>query len=89
MLYRLRIVAGARRTMQALPRRLRQDAQEIVLDLQENPRPPDSKPLGRELIGLHRIRFDGWRIIYQIDEDDGIVTILAVKPRTADTYLDF
>ena len=63
---------------------------EIIRDLRDNPHPEDSKGLqpGRELHGLHVIRVDGWRIVYQVKEDDQIVAVLAFKKRGADTYLN-
>ncbi len=69
--------------LRTLPTRLSKDVLEIILDLQEEPRPPDSKALGRELAGLRRIQIDGWRIIYQVKGDR--VIVVAVKPRTAGT----
>ena len=71
-----------------MPERLRLDAAEILLDLRENPTPPDSAPLRRDLIGRHRIRIDGWRIVYQINEVDRFVLILTIERRSADTYLN-
>ena len=84
MRYQLELTDKAQVALRLLPARLSKDVLEIILDLQEEPRPPDSKALGRELAGLRRIQVDGWRIIYQVKNDK--VIIVAVKPRTADTY---
>jgi mRNA-degrading endonuclease RelE of RelBE toxin-antitoxin system len=79
---------GVQRTLRELPDRLRQDVSEIVLDLRDEPRPPDSQPLQRELTGLHRIQVDGWRIIYAIDEEARVVRIESIRPRSEQTYLN-
>ena len=39
-----------------------------------------------EYARYRRLRFDGWRVVYQIFEADRIVRIHAVKPRDQDTY---
>lgn len=84
MRYRLELTDKAQRALRTLPARLSKDVLEIILDLLNDPEPADSNPLGRELQGLHRIRTDGWRIIYQVKSDR--VIIVSLKPRTADTY---
>lgn len=90
MQYRLKITRSAYRAIRQAPSRLRNEVMEIIRDLRDNPRPEDSKGLqpGRELHGLRAIRVDGWRIVYQVKDDDLIVTILAFKKRGADTYLN-
>lgn len=86
--YRLDFMPGVRRTLRELPDRLRQDISEGLLDLRDEPRPPDSLPLQRELSGLYRIRVDGWRIIYAIDEEARVVRIESIRPRNEQTYLN-
>ena len=88
MLYRLRFFASARRYIRALPDNLRRDVSAAILDLQEDPRPPAHKSLTRELQGRYRIAVNGLRIIYMVNDDDKVVTIVAVRPRGAETYLN-
>ena len=71
-----------------MPVRVARQAGETILELAEDTHPPDSAPLGRELENRFRIRVDGWRIIYLVDETDRIVTILAVRQRDQRTYLN-
>ena len=87
-MYRLDFMPGVQRTLRDLPDRLRQGISEILLDLRDEPQPPDSQPLDRELLGLYRIRVDGWRIIYAIDADAQVVRVESIRPRNAQTYLN-
>lgn len=52
--------------------------------LRDNPRPVRCKKL-RET-GLWRIRVKRYRVVYDIDDDAQIVTVLKVAPRREDTY---
>jgi mRNA-degrading endonuclease RelE of RelBE toxin-antitoxin system len=59
-----------------------------VGDLAENPFGPDAKEL-RDLPGCYRIRLQKWRIIYRVDEGDGVVVLLRVRLKTGpETYRD-
>jgi mRNA-degrading endonuclease RelE of RelBE toxin-antitoxin system len=60
----------------------------VILSLKEDPYPPTSAPLRRDLAYLRKIRVDGWRIIYQVKEADQTVVIREIRPRDADTYLN-
>jgi mRNA-degrading endonuclease RelE of RelBE toxin-antitoxin system len=41
-----------------------------------------------QLTGRYRIRIDGWRILYLIRDADQVVTVLDVRRRTRNTYLN-
>lgn len=88
MRYQLDVPEQVRRTLRELPVRLRNDILDILLDLRDEPQPPDSQPLQRELSGLYRIRVDGWRIIYAIDVDTQTIRIESIRPRNEQTYLN-
>ncbi|MBV7334645.1 type II toxin-antitoxin system RelE/ParE family toxin [Chloroflexi bacterium TSY] len=88
MRYQLEWPKHIRRLLRSLPTRLRREIVEVIQDLCEDPRPVDSEPLFRELTGLYRIRVDGWRVIYSIDEEDKVVKIETVRPRDENTYLN-
>ena len=77
-----------RRKLRDLPASLRSEIAAIVLGLKEDPYPPNSVPLRRDLAHLRKIRTDGWRIIYQVKEADRIVVIREIRPRNAHTYLN-
>ena len=55
-----------------------------ILQLEDNPRPPGCRKL-RGLEGW-RIRAGDWRVIYYIDDDATLVTIVSVRRRREDTY---
>ena len=57
---------------------------EAILKLEDNPRPPGCRKL-RRLEGW-RIRVGNWRVIYHINDDEKLVTIVAVRRRREDTY---
>jgi len=87
-LYRLEIASGAKRQLKAIfPERKRQEILAAILDLREDPRPAQSE-LQWELAGRFRLKMDGWRILYKIDEIDRVVTVLAIRPRNSSTYLN-
>jgi mRNA interferase RelE/StbE len=64
--------------------------------LEAEPRPADSRPLDLEKAGvdlapgaeLRRIRLDSWRIVYLIEEDAQLVTVLAIRKRPPYQYDD-
>ena len=86
--FRLEVQTAAQRSLRTLPNRLRAEASQILLDLREEPYPPDSKPLGRELRSRRRIRLNGWRIIYTVDESEQRVIVWVIRRRGPDTYLN-
>ena len=57
---------------------------EAILRLEDNPRPSGCRKL-RGLEGW-RIRVGNWRVIYYIDDQEYLVTTVAVKRRREDTY---
>jgi mRNA-degrading endonuclease RelE of RelBE toxin-antitoxin system len=36
--------------------------------------------------GIWKIKIDGWRIFYRVDEVEKVVTVIAVKRRNPNTY---
>jgi mRNA-degrading endonuclease RelE of RelBE toxin-antitoxin system len=69
------------------PERLRAEIVQAMLDLRDEPRPPNSE-LQRELERRYRLKIDGWRVFYKIDDRDKVVTVLEVRPRNRNTYLN-
>jgi mRNA-degrading endonuclease RelE of RelBE toxin-antitoxin system len=87
--YRLDISKKTKHRLRQAPKRIATEISEAILDLRFDPYPVNSKELGRELAGWRSLRIDGWRVIYAVNEADKIVKVLAVRPRDAQTYLDF
>jgi mRNA-degrading endonuclease RelE of RelBE toxin-antitoxin system len=77
-----------RRKLRDMPVSLRGEIAAIILSLKEDPYPPTSAPLRRDLSQLRKIPVDGWRIIYQVKDADRIVVIREIRPRDANTYLN-
>jgi mRNA interferase RelE/StbE len=57
---------------------------QALLQLENDPRPPGCRKL-RGLDGW-RIRIGNWRVIYHINDQERVVTIVAVRRRREDTY---
>jgi mRNA interferase RelE/StbE len=88
MSYRIRVSDAAEREVRRLPGHVRQRAKRAISALAEEPRPPGSKEL-RDRPGLFRLRLEGWRIIYRIDDDNQVVRIIGVRVKTGpETYED-
>ena len=77
--------ATATRALQRLPEKVATAAVEFIYgSLAENPQRV-GKPLRFELEGLHSARRGDYRVVYEIDETEATVTIIAIQHR-ADVY---
>ena len=56
----------------------------VISALENNPRPINTKKLTE--IGLWRVRAGNYGIIYAIDDDAKLVTIVRIAKRSKDTY---
>ena len=80
--YALRVAASAERQLARLPERIAAAVVEFILGpVSENPRRA-GHPLQRELAGLWSARRGAYRVVYEIDDELSIVTILRVEHRT-------
>jgi len=90
VLYRIEYSDEAEGDLPCLPGSYRQRIKRLIETLRQNSRPADAKAL-RDRPTRFRIWIDRWRLIYEVDDEDGIVYILRVKrkrgPET-DTGLD-
>lgn len=55
-----------------------------ILGLEEDPRPPGCRKL-RGLQGW-RIRIGKWRVIYNVNDLEHVVTLVGIRRRREDTY---
>ncbi len=77
--------ATATRALQRLPEKVATAAIEFIYgSLAENPQRV-GKPLRFELEGLHSARRGDYRVVYEIDQTEATVTIIAIQHR-ADVY---
>jgi mRNA interferase RelE/StbE len=78
--YRLEHTTAARRDLQALPRDILRHVDARIVALADRPR-----PRGSEILqgggGLRRLRVGAYRVIYQVDDAQQVVTIARVRHR--------
>lgn len=87
MKYHLKRLPRVSRQLRTLPNRIRQEVSRAIDDLVSEPYPPDAEELRDQYQGIWKIKLDGWRIFYRVNETDRLVTILSVKRRDRNTYL--
>jgi len=77
--YRILILRRAQKELANLAIEPYYQAKKVIRQLTENPRPPGC----RKLIGRDgwRIRIGDYRVIYEIDDKDQIITILHIGHR--------
>jgi mRNA-degrading endonuclease RelE of RelBE toxin-antitoxin system len=81
----LQVASSAERQLARLPERVAAAVVEFMVGpLTENPRRV-GHPRQRELAGLWSARRGAYRVIYEIDDDAGTVTILRIDHRS-DVY---
>lgn len=81
MTYAVVVGSAARKELRGLPADVRAAVIARIADLESDPRPRGSAPLEGQLAGLRRIRVGSHRVAYHVDDDQHIVTVLAVGPR--------
>lgn len=86
-MFRLIIADQARRQLKAVPSLyLRGQILDEIEALRDDPYPVGSE-LEDELVHRRRLKLNGWRVIYKVDEHDRLITILAIRKRNRHTYL--
>lgn len=76
--YRIRYSDEAKRALDMLPGRYRQRARRMIDGLAVKPRPAGAKEL-RNWPGVYRLWLNGWRIIYRVDDEAGILWIAGIR----------
>ena len=84
MTYRVEIHRAAQKQLLSFPREAQAEIARVIDDLESNARPAGCKKL-RET-GLWRIRAGRYRIIYVIDDEAKMVTVVKVAIRREGTY---
>ena len=91
---RLWIEPAARDELVKLPGHMCQRVRRAVNDLREAPRPSNSRALDIpndlriEGVEARRLRIDHWRVVYTIDTEWEVITVLAVRKRPPYNYED-
>ena len=65
----------------ALPHTVRERVVQAIQQLSEDPRPRGSRKLSGEMRGAWRIRVGDFRVLYDIDDNQRLVIVLAVLHR--------
>lgn len=79
--YELRVAGPAVRQLDRLPQKVAAAIVEFMLGaLLDNPHRVGG-PLRRELDGLHSARRGAYRVVYRIDEQAGLVTVVRIDHR--------
>jgi mRNA-degrading endonuclease RelE of RelBE toxin-antitoxin system len=79
MNYHVELAPQAQKEIKALPGYVRAPAWRIITSLGANPHPPKSKEL-RGKPGFYRLWLIAkWRIVYHIDDNEKLVTVLRVR----------
>lgn len=88
MQYRLRIEREAERQIERLSGHMRQRVKRTIAALAANPRPATAKPMEPPHTDKWRLRLENYRIIYTIEDEVVLVTVIRVGKRTQSTYED-
>ena len=84
--YAIRYSNEAKLALTHLPGRYRQRAKKVIEALAVTPRPSGSVEL-RDRVGIFRVWLNGWRIIYQVDDDAQLLLIIGIRIKAGpETY---
>lgn len=81
MRYSVRLRGAAAKEYRGLPETIQQRVLEVLVGLQQEPRPAGAKPLAGQLQGLLRIRIGDYRVVYQVEDDERLISIIRIRPR--------
>ena len=85
MKFRLQFTSAARRDLRRLNARIRYRIERAIDDLTDNPYPRSSLKL-KGIDRTWRIRVGAFRVVYEVQEELILVTVLKVDRRSEDTY---
>jgi mRNA interferase RelE/StbE len=79
-MFEVRISRQAIKDIASLPQEYARLVSQYIDRLKEEPRPPGARKL-RNFTAVYRLRVGVYRILYEIDDKAGIVTVYRVKHR--------
>jgi len=79
---RVVVLPAARRDIGNLGRDVASRVEKAIDALAENPRPPGCRFLRDRVPRIWRVRVSDWRILYDVDDAAGLVTILRILHRS-------
>lgn len=94
--YQVHIRESAHQEIRQLPGHMRQRVVRCLRDLEQTPRPVVSVALDLSDTSIslpvyaevRRIRLDSWRIVYYLEDDIRLITVLAIRKRPPYQYDD-
>jgi mRNA interferase RelE/StbE len=95
--YRVEVDREIHKQIRRLPGNVRQRVIRALKGFRNEPRPSGSKPLSVDDLGVvlpqrefepRRLRIESWRIVYVIEGDDLLVSVLAIRKRPPYQYDD-
>jgi len=79
--YRLEFTRTAIKGLSQLHPQANRRLKERILRLADDPTPPDSRQLAGQPAGSRRLRVGDYRVLYQVDDEARVVTVMKVGPR--------
>lgn len=74
--YRIVIRRSAEEELMAVPFPFRRQINGLIFKLKKDPRPSAAERIAE---GEHfRLRVDGWRVVYEVEDESLVVTIIAI-----------
>jgi mRNA-degrading endonuclease RelE of RelBE toxin-antitoxin system len=94
--YRVEVTDPARKEIRLLPGNMRQRVIRLLRALQQEPRPDNSRALDAAKDDVHletgaelrRVRLASWRVVYLVEDERALVTVLAIRRRPPYQYGD-
>ena len=80
-IYHIVLGLRARKQLRKLPDDVRRDLVAVIRSLAENPRPPGVTKLRARKAPQWRVRSGKYRILYEVEDDQRIVTVYKVAHR--------
>jgi mRNA interferase RelE/StbE len=85
-MYRTVFSSRAQGAFQALPQRGAERVKEAILKLQGDPRTHGPIKLSHAPVGQYRYRVGNHRLLFDIDDDQGLILLLDIRQRDEGTY---
>jgi addiction module RelE/StbE family toxin len=86
MPYKLKRHPQVKKQLRLVPARIAKELAQTIVDLATDPYPSIAEELRDYYAGTWKIKLDGWRIFYRVNEQHKIVTVISGKQRNPDTY---
>jgi mRNA-degrading endonuclease RelE of RelBE toxin-antitoxin system len=82
----VRLSNRAKRALEQAPARDRGRIEAALIDMKQDPRAGDTRPLQGRHQGAFRRRVGSWRIIFALKTEERIVLVADIARRTSSTY---